>query len=178
MSYEPCGAGPIRSHLLPFACATSWHSITLRDGVLTGPGRPLHAYHRATGHTDHCVGRHRAGRDAAIADGSAGGEDPQGLLRIWSVKPKFAVGGARSCAELLIVDQLIREGWGAVGVRVRARGNCGWLGSRRPDFGPWPMPARRRCCGGLRAAASRRRYAAAGALASALGGPAGADPTP
>jgi hypothetical protein len=34
------------------------------------------------------------------------GEDPPGLQRIWSIKPKFAVGGARSCAELIIVDQL------------------------------------------------------------------------
>ena len=27
------------------------------------------------------------------------GEDPPGLQRIWSIKPKFAAGGARSCAE-------------------------------------------------------------------------------
>ena len=58
----------------------------------------------------------------SMADGSAGGGGSAGLQRILSVKPKFAAGGARSCAELLIVGQLIREGWGAVGVRVRARG--------------------------------------------------------
>jgi hypothetical protein len=34
------------------------------------------------------------------------GEDPPGLAKIWSRKPKFAVNGSRSCAELAIVHHL------------------------------------------------------------------------
>ena len=39
------------------------------------------------------------------------GEDPPGLAMIWSRKPKFAVNGNRSCAELAIVHHLRNEGW-------------------------------------------------------------------
>jgi hypothetical protein len=45
-----------------------------------------------------------------------GGEDPPGLAKIWSRKPKFAVNGSRSCAELAIVHHLRNEGWRGVWV--------------------------------------------------------------
>jgi hypothetical protein len=92
----------------------------------------------------------------SMADGSAGGGGSAGLQGSGasSLSSRPAVRGR--FAGLLIVGQLIREGWGAVGVRVRARGNCGWLGSRRPAFGPWPMRARRRGRWRLRAAAGRQ----------------------
>jgi hypothetical protein len=103
------------------------------------------------------------------------GEDPPGLLRIWSVKPKFAAGGARSCAGLLIVDQLIGEGWGAVGVRVRGRGTAVGLvpDARLSDPGRCGRAAAGR---GGRAAAGRQWRQAArvrrcGRLAGARPGP-------
>lgn len=55
------------------------------------------------------------------------GDDPPELRKIWSIKPMYAAAGARSCAELVIADQLAREGWGAVwvsafaGERLRTR---------------------------------------------------------
>jgi hypothetical protein len=39
------------------------------------------------------------------------GEDPPDLGRSWAIKPKFAVNGKRSCAELAIVHQLRDKGW-------------------------------------------------------------------
>jgi hypothetical protein len=39
------------------------------------------------------------------------GEDPPELAITWSCKPKFSVGGSRSCAELAIVDHLRGDGW-------------------------------------------------------------------
>jgi hypothetical protein len=39
------------------------------------------------------------------------GEDPPQLSFSWSRKPKFAVNGNRSCAELSVLDQLHRDGW-------------------------------------------------------------------
>jgi hypothetical protein len=44
------------------------------------------------------------------------GEDPPGLATIWSRKPKFAINGSRSCAELAIVHHLRNEGWHGVWV--------------------------------------------------------------
>jgi hypothetical protein len=44
------------------------------------------------------------------------GEDPPSLAKIWSRKPKFAVNGNRSCAELAIVHHLRDEGWHGVWV--------------------------------------------------------------
>jgi hypothetical protein len=44
------------------------------------------------------------------------GEDPPSLATIWSRKPKFAVNGSRSCAELAIVHHLRNEGWHGVWV--------------------------------------------------------------
>lgn len=44
------------------------------------------------------------------------GEDPPSLAKIWSRKPKFAVNGSRSCAELAIVHLLRNEGWHGVWV--------------------------------------------------------------
>ena len=44
------------------------------------------------------------------------GEDPPGLAKIWSRKPKFAVNASRSCAELAIVYHLRNEGWHGVWV--------------------------------------------------------------
>jgi hypothetical protein len=44
------------------------------------------------------------------------GEDPPSLAKIWSRKPKFAVNGSRSCAELAIVHHLRNEGWHGVWV--------------------------------------------------------------
>jgi hypothetical protein len=44
------------------------------------------------------------------------GEDPPSLAKIWSRKPKFAVNGSRSCAELAIVHHLRNEGWKGVWV--------------------------------------------------------------
>ena len=38
------------------------------------------------------------------------GEDPPSLAKIWSRKPKFAVNGSRSCAELAIVHHLRDQG--------------------------------------------------------------------
>ena len=44
------------------------------------------------------------------------GEDPPGLAKIWSRKPKFAVNGSRSCAELAIVHHLRNQGWHGIWV--------------------------------------------------------------
>jgi hypothetical protein len=44
------------------------------------------------------------------------GADPPSLAKIWSRKPKFAVNGSRSCAELAIVHHLRDEGWHGVWV--------------------------------------------------------------
>ncbi len=44
------------------------------------------------------------------------GEDPPSLAKIWSRKPKFAVNGSRSCAELAIVHHLRNAGWRGVWV--------------------------------------------------------------
>ena len=46
------------------------------------------------------------------------GEDPLGLAVPWARKPKFAVNGARSCAELAIVHHLQARGWGGVWVNA------------------------------------------------------------
>jgi hypothetical protein len=54
------------------------------------------------------------------------GEDPPDLGRSWAIKPKFAVGGNRSCAELAIVHHLRGEGWHGV-----------WVCA----YGPAPIPA-------------------------------------
>ncbi len=41
-------------------------------------------------------------------------EDPPGLSKIWARKPKFAVNGSRSCAELAIVHYMrTRAGTGS-----------------------------------------------------------------
>lgn len=48
------------------------------------------------------------------------GDDPPELKKIWSIKPKYTVAGARSCAELAIVDQLVRDRWGAAWVSAFA----------------------------------------------------------
>jgi len=44
------------------------------------------------------------------------GEGPPDLRGPWAIKPKFSVGGFRSCAELAIVDHLRRDGWQGVWV--------------------------------------------------------------
>ena len=44
------------------------------------------------------------------------GEDPPSLAKIWARKPKFAVNGSRSCAELAIVHHLQGDGWRGVWV--------------------------------------------------------------
>jgi hypothetical protein len=44
------------------------------------------------------------------------GEDPPSLAKIWSRKPKFAINGSRSCAELAIVHHLRDDGWRGVWV--------------------------------------------------------------
>jgi hypothetical protein len=44
------------------------------------------------------------------------GEDPPSLAKIWARKPKFAVNGGRSCAELAIVHHLRDDGWRGVWV--------------------------------------------------------------
>jgi len=46
------------------------------------------------------------------------GEDPLGLAVPWARKPKFAVNGGRSCAELAIVHRLRAGGWGGVWVNA------------------------------------------------------------
>jgi hypothetical protein len=56
------------------------------------------------------------------------GEDPPGLAKIWARKPKFAVNGGRSCAELAIVHHLRDDGW-------RGVWNIAGAGSRRPSGG-------------------------------------------
>ena len=76
------------------------------------------------------------------------GEDPPELGRSWAIKPKFAVNGNRSCAELAIVHHLRDEGWH--GVWVCAYGprelRSEWFPA--PAFKRSPRPARR--CGPLR----------------------------
>ena len=49
------------------------------------------------------------------------GEDPPGLAKTWSRKPRFAVNGSRSCAELAIVHHLRNEGWHGVWVNSFGR---------------------------------------------------------
>jgi hypothetical protein len=44
------------------------------------------------------------------------GEDPPSLAKIWARKPKFAVNGRRSCAELAVVHHLGNQGWHGVWV--------------------------------------------------------------
>lgn len=61
-----------------------------------------------------------------------GAPDPSELPRPWGIKPKFAVGGRRSCAELAVVDHLRRDGWD--GVWVSAFGGS-WL---RAEWFPAP----------------------------------------
>lgn len=46
---------------------------------------------------------------------------PPELQKIWSRKPKFAVRGSRSCAELAIVDHLRRDVWDDVWVSAFGR---------------------------------------------------------
>src|SRR5579859_6603082 len=46
------------------------------------------------------------------------GEDPLGLAVPWARKPKFAVNGGRSCAELAIVHRLQSGGWSGVWVNA------------------------------------------------------------
>ena len=46
------------------------------------------------------------------------GEDEPGLAVPWARKPKFAVSGSRSCAELAIVHHLQAGGWGGVWVNA------------------------------------------------------------
>jgi hypothetical protein len=46
------------------------------------------------------------------------GEDPPSLATPWGHKPKFAVNGSRSCAELAIVDHLRGDGWHGVWVNA------------------------------------------------------------
>ena len=49
------------------------------------------------------------------------GEDPPELGFSWSRKPKFAVNGNRSCAELAVLDQLRHHGWQGVWVSAYAQ---------------------------------------------------------
>ena len=49
------------------------------------------------------------------------GEDPPGLAVPWGRKPKFAVNGGRSCAELAIVHHLRAGGWDGVWVNAFGR---------------------------------------------------------
>ena len=49
------------------------------------------------------------------------GEDPPGLAVPWGRKPKFAVNGSRSCAELAIVHHLRSGGWDGVWVNAFGR---------------------------------------------------------
>jgi hypothetical protein len=44
------------------------------------------------------------------------GEDPPDLGRSWAIKPRFAVNGNRSCAELAVVHHLRGQGWHGVWV--------------------------------------------------------------
>ncbi len=46
------------------------------------------------------------------------GEDEPGLAVPWARKPKFAVNGGRSCAELAIVHHLKAGGWNGVWVNA------------------------------------------------------------
>lgn len=46
-------------------------------------------------------------------DGEA---DPPELKQIWARKPKFAVNGSRSCAELAVLEHLRADGWNGVWV--------------------------------------------------------------
>ena len=45
-----------------------------------------------------------------------GAPDPPDLARAWAIKPKFAVEGSRSCAELAIVHHWRADGWHGVWV--------------------------------------------------------------
>lgn len=46
------------------------------------------------------------------------GEDSPDVPRPWGIKPKFAVNGRRSCAELAILDHLRGDGWDGVWVNA------------------------------------------------------------
>ena len=50
-----------------------------------------------------------------------GEPDPPDLAPQWARKPRFAVSGRRSCAELAIVDHLQRDGWQGVWVNAFER---------------------------------------------------------
>ena len=49
------------------------------------------------------------------------GEDPPDLGRSWAIKPKFAVNGNRSCAELAIAYHLRDDGWHGIWVNSYLR---------------------------------------------------------
>jgi hypothetical protein len=62
-----------------------------------------------------------------------GAADPPELKQIWARKPKFAVNGSRSCAELAILDHLRRDGWNGVWVSA--------FGAQELRSGWFPAPA-------------------------------------
>jgi hypothetical protein len=49
------------------------------------------------------------------------GPDRASLAGPWAAKPKVAVGGLRSCAELAVLDRLARSGWRGVWVSAWGR---------------------------------------------------------
>jgi hypothetical protein len=55
------------------------------------------------------------------------GEDPPSLGKIWARKPKFAVNGNRSCAELAIVHHLRDDGIVPLDTSGRTSFRCLWV---------------------------------------------------
>jgi hypothetical protein len=116
--------------------ARSLATALFADGIrLAEPGqRCIHDLACATPRSGpglRCHGDHRTPSDAVRPAGERRtrlpspqqwvlepweGEDPPSLAEIWSRKPKFAVNGSRSCAELAIVHHLRDQGWRGIWV--------------------------------------------------------------
>ena len=101
-------AEPGRRCVHDLACATS----------RSGPGWRCHGDHRTPPTRFDLPGRedpvYIAAQRWALEPWE--GEDPPSLAKIWSRKPKFAVNGSRSCAELAIVRHLRDQRWHGVWV--------------------------------------------------------------
>jgi len=99
------------------------------------------------------------------------GEDPPSLAKIWSRKPKFAVNGSRSCAELAIVHHLRDQRWHGVWVNSFGPPSCALSGSRPRLSGRSPRPARR--SGPLRSSTACESRTADPSAASSTSSPGG-----
>lgn len=105
------------AHPAAAGLADDYHGQPYPRGQLSVPGGlPPNAHHRTPSDAG-CAGGRR-GRPSRhtqrwVLERWEGDADPPVLPKIWSRKPKFAV-GSRSCAELAIVDSPPRDGWNGV----------------------------------------------------------------